>query len=195
MKTSILASVALIALVLAAMMVGVTSASLTDTATSSSNAFSSGSLDLKVNSTDNPAGFISFTSPKMHPGDAVVAAVTVSNPGTLQLRYALASVTTENVLSGALQLTVKSGVTTCTLAGFSSSGTVIYGPGVLGTTTGTAVFGNPAVGAQAGDRTLNGGASETLCFQVQLPSNAANSTQNLTTSATFTFSAEQTTNN
>ena len=51
------------------------------------------------------------------------------------------------------------------------------------------------VGAQAGDRTLAGAASEVLCFQAALPSATTSTYQGATTTATFTFSAEQTQNN
>jgi hypothetical protein len=58
-----------------------------------------------------------------------------------------------------------------------------------------ASFGNPAQGAQAGDRVLAGGASELLCFQVSLPLSTNNTFQGATSLATFTFDAEQTLNN
>ena len=56
-------------------------------------------------------------------------------------------------------------------------------------------FGNPAAGAQAGDRTLAAAANETLCFRVTLPSGTGNAYQSATTTTTFTFDAEQTANN
>jgi hypothetical protein len=56
-------------------------------------------------------------------------------------------------------------------------------------------FGDPTAGAQAGDRTLAGAASEVLCFAATLPSATGNAFQGATTTATFTFSAEQTANN
>ena len=59
----------------------------------------------------------------------------------------------------------------------------------------TAALGDPTVGAQAGDRTLAGLASEILCFQAALPAATGNAFQGATTTATFTFSAEQTANN
>jgi len=48
---------------------------------------------------------------------------------------------------------------------------------------------------QAGDRTLAASASEILCFNVSLPSGTGNAYQGLTSTATFAFQAEQTTNN
>jgi hypothetical protein len=79
------------------------------------------------------------------------------------------------------------GGATCT----AFNGTTLVGP----TNLNGAAIGSNAQGAQAGDRTLNAGASELLCFRVSLPLTAANSLQGGTSAATFTFDAEQTANN
>ena len=100
----------------------------------------------------------------MSPGDKTTAPLTVQNTGTLQLRYALTNTTTENGLAAQLQLTIRVGVTTCTNAGFSTDGSAVSGPTVLGSIAGTNIFGDPTQGAQSGDRTLNAGASEVLCI-------------------------------
>jgi predicted ribosomally synthesized peptide with SipW-like signal peptide len=162
----------------------------TDSQNVGANVFSTGTIDISTNPT---TALVTFSG--MAPGDQVTNPITVSNAGTLQLRHAVTSTTTENVLAAQLDLTIKTGVTACTNAGFGASGTVIYGPGDLGSTTGTNVIGNPAQGAQAGDRTLNASANEALCFHVELPSGTGNSFQGLTTTATFAFAAEQTANN
>jgi hypothetical protein len=85
---------------------------------------------------------------------------------------------------------VKSGVTTCTTAGYGADGTSLYNSSLT-----VGAIGSAAQGSQAGDRTLNASTSEILCFQVRLPSSAGNSLQGLSTTATFTFAAEQTSNN
>ena len=74
---------------------------------------------------------------------------------------------------------------------------MIYGPGDLGSAAGIDVIGDPTQGADAGDRTLpaTGADNEDLCFNVELPSTTGNAFQGLTTTATFTFAAEQTVNN
>ncbi len=68
------------------------------------------------------------------------------------------------------------------------------GPGDL-VPAGGLIIGDAAVGNQGtpggGDRTLNAGINEDLCFQVTLPTAAPNSAQGLTTVVTFTFFAEQ----
>lgn len=162
----------------------------TDTQSVPNNAFSTGTVDI---STNPITALVTFSG--MAPGDEVTNPITVTNAGSLVLRYAVTSTTTENVLAAQLDLTIKTGVVTCTNAGFGASGTVIYGPGDLGSTAGTNVIGDPAPGAQAGDRTLAGSANETLCFNVKLPSSTGNSFQGLNTTATFAFQAEQTANN
>ena len=57
------------------------------------------------------------------------------------------------------------------------------------------MFGNPAQGNQAGDRSLAAAANEQLCFVATLPLATGNAFQNATTTVSFTFDAEQTKNN
>jgi spore coat-associated protein N len=162
----------------------------TDTASVGSNTFSTGTVDI---STSPASALVTFSD--MAPGDEVVNPITVSNAGTLELRYAVTSTTTEDTLAAQLDLTIKSGVTTCTTAGFDTDGTVVYAAGDLGSTTGVDVIGDPTTGGQAGDRTLAASGSEVLCFKVSLPSATGDTYQGLTTTATFAFQAEQTKNN
>lgn len=169
-----------------------TNAIFTDQASLGANAFSTADVEI---STSPSSGLVTFTSPEMTPGDKVTGAVTVSNAGTVQMRYSIKSTTTENTLAAQLDLTVKSGVTTCSNAGFGTDGTVEYGPGDLGSTTDVNLVGDPTQGSQSGDRDLNASASETLCFQVSLPFSTGNAYENLDSTATFTFDAEQTANN
>jgi camelysin-like metallo-endopeptidase len=162
----------------------------TDSQAVAGNTFVTSNVDI---STSPATALVTFSA--MLPGDQVTAPITVTNAGGADLRYAITSTTTENVLAAALDLTVKSGVATCTNGGFGASGTVLYGPGDLGTTTGSNVVGNPSQGAQAGDRALVAGANEVLCFNATLPLATGNSSQSLTSTATFAFQAEQTRNN
>jgi hypothetical protein len=162
----------------------------TDTASVPNNTFSTGTLDI---STSPTTALVTFSGTA--PGDEVTNPITVTNAGTLQLRYAVTSTTTEDTLAAQLDLTIKTGVTTCTNAGFDTDGTVVYGPGDLGSVAGTNVIGDPTQGDDTGDRTLNASANEALCFNVQLPSSTGNSYQGLTTTATLNFQAEQTSSN
>ena len=184
----IVATVLVAALALTTMTV-VSLALFTDNESVTNNTFSAGTVDLTV----GPATAV-VTMPAMAPGDQVTAPLTVGNAGTLALRYAVTSTTTEDTLASSLTLTVKSGVATCSNAGFGGSGTVRY-TGVLGSTGTTALLGNVSQGNQAGDRTLAPGTNEVLCLNVRLPLATANASQGQTTTATFTFAAEQTANN
>jgi hypothetical protein len=169
------------------------SALFTSTATLGANTFTTGSVTIST----NPAtALVTFSN--MAPGDRVTAPVVVSNAGTLDLRYAVTSVATNadaKALMSQLLLTIKSGVSACNNIDYVTDGTVLYGPAALGSVAGINVVGNPTTGAQAGDRSLAAAAGETLCFNVTLPLTSGNAFQTATTTATFTFNAEQTTNN
>lgn len=160
----------------------------TDSETVGSNAFTAGTIDI----TATPATAV-VTMPAMAPGDQVTNPLTVSNSGSLEFRYALTSTTDENVLASELVLTIKTGVTTCTNAGWTATGTQIYS-GPLGNTTPLAIFGDAAAGADAGDRVLAAAGSEILCFNVTLPSSTTVA-QGVSSTATLNFEAEQTANN
>ncbi len=189
MVTKILISTGVLAALIGALTI-TAMALFTDTQSVPANAFTTGTIDI---STSPVSALVTFSN--MLPGDQVTAPIVVTNAGTSQFRYAITSTTTENVLAAQLDLTIKSGVTTCTSAGFAGSGTVIYATGDLGNTTAVNAVGNPAQGAQAGDRVLNSAANETLCFNVTLPIGTGNTFQGLSSTATFAFVAEQTANN
>ncbi len=169
-----------------------TGALFTDQATVSGASFVTGTVDINASATSVP-----FTMSNMAPGDTLTAGITVQNAGTLAERYAMSIKTDDaasDTLAGQLLYTVKTGVTTCTTAGFGSSGTQVYS-GPLGSSAGTKVIGDNAVGAQSGDRTLAAGASESLCMQVSLPLATGNAFQGKTANVTMTFDSEQTANN
>ena len=156
------------------------------------NLFTSGSVYI---STSPDSAFL--TMDNMAPGDSVTAQLTVSNtvsiagtpvPGTLALRYAMTTVADNDDALGlatTLTLVIKDEGTNCT----AFNGTEIY--------TGTlddGAIGDPATGFDLGDRPLAAGANEVLCFRVTLPSDEEGP-KDASTTATFTFAAEQTKNN
>jgi len=154
-------------------------ATFTDTETST-GAFTTGTIDIAT----NPVALFNATA--IFPGASGSATLNVANSGTGALRYAMttsATNTDTKNLRDQLQLTVTAGA--CPGAG------ALYGPAALS----GAVFGNPAQGAQAGDRALAAGAYEDLCFSWSLALATGNAFQAATTTATFTFAAEQTANN
>jgi predicted ribosomally synthesized peptide with SipW-like signal peptide len=155
--------------------------------------FSSGSVildDVKIDA-------LTLSTAGMVPGDTVTDDVVVENDGSVQLRYALSTTSTNpdaKALRDVLTLTVKEiDATTPGTPCNDFDGVSVLAATVLGASG--ASVGNPAVGAQAGDRTLAAGANETLCFRVTLPSGTGNAYQAATTTTTFTFDAEQTANN
>src|ERR1700741_1871022 len=127
-----------------------THAVFTDSQAVTGNTFSTGSVDITTSPT---SALVTFSG--MTPGDKVTATLTVTTQGTLQLRYAMSTgITGSTTLSDGLTLAIKSGVTTCSNAGFGTDGTSVYS----GTLTAGAI-GSSAQGSQAGDRTLNASAS------------------------------------
>jgi hypothetical protein len=179
----------------AAGIVSLGSALFTNTATVANNTFTSGTLDISTNPTTT---VVTYTN--MATGDSFAAPITVTNAGTLELRYAITSAATNDDtknLMTQLDLTVYSGVSAanCALKDFTG-GTILYGPNDIGSVAGTKLVGDPVTGNQTGDRTLIAGASEDppLCFYVILPTDSDNSYQGAATTVTFDFVAEQTAN-
>jgi hypothetical protein len=155
-----------------------------DTETVDGNAFTTGSISLSASPTS-----ALLTASALMPGDTVNGTLVMSNPGTAQLRYAMtASATNADGLGLATQLSLAIRTQGTSCAAFD--GTLLYSGAI-----GSAAFGSSTAGAQAGDRTLSGATSETLCFRASLPIATGNGYQNASTTATFTFDAEQTANN
>ena len=151
----------------------------TDSA-ASTGTFTSGTIDI----TSSPT--VAFTISAMMPGDANTQALTIANAGTGALRYSLTTVAT-NTLGAALTLTVKTLGTNCT----TFDGTTV----LAATALNGAAIGNPAQGADSGDRVLAAATNEVLCFRVSLPLATGNALQGISSAVTFTFDAEQTANN
>jgi hypothetical protein len=169
-----------------------TQALFTDTQAVGSNTFTTGTVDI---STSPTSALLTFSA--MAPGDAITDDIVVTNGGTLALRYAISGDATDDDSKGLrtqLGATIKTiDVTTPLTPCDNFDGTQLYTSG--NPDDGGKLVGDSAAGEQAGDRTLAAGASETLCIRVSLSSDAGNSFQNATTTVTFTFDAEQTTNN
>jgi hypothetical protein len=165
----------------------------TATTDNDGNAFTSGSVYI---STNPDSAFL--TMDNMAPGDSVTAQLTVSNtvsiagtpvPGTLALRYAMTTDAVDALtpgLAAALTLEIRDEGTNCTL--FDGTEEIYTG------TLAAGFIGDPATGQQLGDRPLAAGGSEVLCFRVTLP-DEAEGPKDASTTATFTFDAEQTKNN
>jgi hypothetical protein len=163
----------------------------TDQEAAGGNLFTTGSVDLSI----APTSAI-VTLSGMAPGDSITDDVVVTNAGTLQFRYAVSSSATNAdalALKDALTLTIKTiDVTGPGTPCDDFDGTQLY-TGDLDSTAGL-LIGDPAQGDDTGDRTLAASANETLCFRVSLASGATGP-EGASTTATFTFDAEQTVNN
>jgi spore coat-associated protein N len=187
---------ALASILVMALMGGViafgSNAVFTDTATVAANTFTTGTIDI---STSPSSAVVTFSA--MAPGDSITQPLVVSNAGTMALRYSIAATATNadsKGLKDQLALTVKTvDVTTPGTPCDNFDGTQLY-TGDLDGTTG-ALVGSSAQGAQGGDRSMAASSSETLCVRVDLPLSTGNGLQGATTTATFTFDAEQTANN
>jgi camelysin-like metallo-endopeptidase len=170
----------------------VSQAVYTDSQAVGGNTFTTGTVDI---STSPTSALVTFSG--MTPGDSTTQPITVTNGGSLEFRYAISSSATNadsKALKDQLVLTIKTvDVTTPGTPCDNFDGTQLY-TGDLDSTAGKLV-GDNAQGAQAGDRTLAASANEVMCFRVELPSGTGNSFQDATTTATFTFDAEQTANN
>jgi hypothetical protein len=162
----------------------------TGQAVNGSNSLTAGTVVIST----TPATAIYTVSPMM-PGDTDTYSLVVTNGGTAALRYAMSSVSTNadtKNLRTQVTATIKGiDVTTPATPCDDFDGASIYATGALN----SAAFGSNVQGAQAGDRTLAAGASETLCFQLNLPMSTNNTFQGAATTTTFTFDAEQTANN
>lgn len=120
------------------------------------------------------------------PGDSGSEDLTVTNAGTGTLRYAMTSSSTNADLKGlasALLLSIDEG--TCAAPGAN----------VYSGTLAAAAFGDPAQGQDGSDPELISGDSDEYCFSWSLPDTTGDGRQDATTTATFTFDAEQVANN
>ncbi len=150
---------------------------------SSTWSFTTGTIDIE----SNPAVVTAVTA--MMPGDVAADSLTISNAGTADFRYAMTTTAT-NALGDELDVEVREEDLDGACDDFDGAVVVAAATALDG-----AGFGSSAQGADAGDRVLIGGASEVLCFQVSLPLATGNGFQGATSLATFTFLAEQTSNN
>jgi predicted ribosomally synthesized peptide with SipW-like signal peptide len=159
----------------------------TDDVTISGTTFTTGTLDLQVNSSDSySTTTLGMSSTPMVPGNTSAEVLTVKNNGTVPLKYTLTGglAGTDAAAfntAAALKLTVVSGGTrsgsgnaaTCT------GGTTIYGPTALTNVTTTAI-----IGTRRGPVAAAG--TEALCFQITFDTAAPSTLQGKTATATFT---------
>ncbi len=153
-------------------------AAFTDSVDATSG-FSTGSVVIQANDQTGTVTFTSLSMSGMTPGATKYASLKISNGGTTNFTYAMATGTSGSaVLASALTVGIKLvPSSTCDATAYTASSTTAY--------TEAAGLGSAAIAA----RPLATSASEFLCFKVALPSGASNSLQGLTTDATFSFTA------
>ncbi len=191
-SSRMLRSITVLTVSVATMAASFSGAVFTDSDDVTASGVVTGDIDLTT------AATVDFVLTNMAPGDsASVEELTITNSGSLALRYALTSTTDEDVLAAELDLDVwlesqEAGSDgTCDDV---TPGSYLY-QGIVGSVAGTAVFGDSSAGSDVGDRTLAAAANEVLCFDVSLPIGTGNTVQSVTTNVTFTFDSEQTVNN
>ena len=137
------------------------------------------------------------------PGDTVNAPVVVKNAGSLQLRYAISYDAAKNNPAGSTaagDLRDKLALSILPL-GTNASCAAVPQAAALGSTTAitaaafTPIVGDPTVGYQAGDRTLDTTGTETLCVRLVFDKTADNTYQSTGATLNLQFDAEQTVNN
>ncbi len=168
----------------------------TDSDVVGTNSFATGTLAL----TTSPTSTVWTGVTDGAPGDKAAGSLTVTNGGSLALRYAVTGSNTDATLSAAMNLRIglqaggscdfpyhNNDGTTTTL----TDDTQLYA-GALDTAV---LMGSIAQGDDPGDRTLAASANEVLCFAVVLPDTATSTVAGLSNTSTFTFDSEQTKNN
>ena len=173
----------------------------TDTQSVGANAFTAGTVDIST----APVTALLSLNP-MGPGDEVSNPITITNSGSLELRYSLQRSADNPDAKGLrdilrIRVGLKGGAG-CDFPYYDSDGTAtalsddtqLY-EGLNFPATATDTVGSAAQGAQAGDRVVAASASEDLCFAVTMPLSTSNAYQGSLTTATFDFVSEQTTNN
>jgi predicted ribosomally synthesized peptide with SipW-like signal peptide len=170
-----------------------TLARFTDQQPVGSNSFTTST----ISATTTPTSTL-LTLSDMLPNASVTNSLVVTNAaGSAALRYAISATATNTDGKGLKdQLTLVIKTVDATTPGTpcdNFDGTQLYS-GDLDSSAGKLV-GDSAQGAQAGDRNLAVGASETLCFRVSLSSYTTNAHRGAATTVTFTVTAEQTGNN
>jgi predicted ribosomally synthesized peptide with SipW-like signal peptide len=158
-----------------------TFAAWSDTATVQGTSITAGTIDLKLNgANDNVTGYTTMNISNMVPGNTTAGVITVKNNGTAPLKYYLdASAGGPNALFSALQAKVTGDAATT-----GSSPSVVCPGAALASSSST--FGSGLLSA-ASPRLLAAGATENICIQATLPSNAASTLQGVTANITFTF--------
>ena len=178
-----------------------TQALFTNTQSLGANTFTAGTVDI---SSAPVSALLSLSA--IAPGGEVNNPITITNAGTLQLRYAIQRQADDVDALGLrdvlrLRIGLKGGAG-CDFPYYTTAGAVttltddtqLY-EGLNFPAAATDTVGSAGAGADAGDRVLATSATEDLCFAVIMPTSVGNAQQGATATAIFDFVSEQTANN
>jgi hypothetical protein len=170
-----------------------TAALFEDTATAATS-YASGNVAIEAG---GQANLVLAAAANMAPGDTVYRHVSVSNAGSLDLRYAISAQTTSETknLSQVLRYAVyNNSAGTCSKAGTASATPLASNVQVAAAST--PLVGSSVNGYQAGDREIPAGASaDDICIAVTLPFATTSAYASADAQVTLSFDAEQTKNN
>ena len=162
-----------------------TAALFTDSQNVTANSTTTGTVKLGV----APAT-AAWTVTGVAPGWSSTYGIQVDNTGSLALRYAVTSSSTNpdtKALATQLDAAVVAAPSTAGCASADYTTSPLYAGKLSGLATGS-----PAAGPQAGDRQVSANAGEALCVRLSMPKTANdNPFQGATTVTTLTFDAEQ----
>lgn len=164
------------------------SASFGDNERVGRNSLSAARLDIEIGAQSVP-----ISSSDLAPGDLLTGSIELVNEGTVPLRYSIVAQATggiqERLLAQSLewQFFWSPDDRTCD-SGIAEESTTLSGRAV---TDGAAVAGDPATGADPGDRILQPDERDLLCIEMSFALNAPNTVQATRYSQGFTAFGEQ----
>ena len=161
-----------------------------DMASVSGTTVTSGTLDLKVGEQDSYT-WSALSIGDIAPGESTAESLTVSNAGSTPFTVSItgSSVTANETLRSALQVTVRTGSTATTTSatyprveGCSTTGSITFGPATLPAASTTVLGPSAAIPA---------GGSLTFCVLIAFSSSADNTLQSKTYQPSFVVTATQ----
>lgn len=173
---------------------------MTNSATTSPATLTSGAVSITLSGGASGTAWITATGVGVGTTGAKYKALTVTNSGAQQLRYALTSKSSSTTAAlFAVDIVSVTAGTTCNAAGFAGGTAVSLAAASFGSSTANAedaVIGDKTSGSQTGDQTLDASATQTLCLRSYVEPGAGRAGQaSGTITSAFTFYAEQTANN
>jgi hypothetical protein len=158
----------------------------TDAASTSEATVSSGSVALAPSAGAAAGSWLGSVT--LAPGASAYQGLLVTNVGSLSLRYAVTA-TSADALAEHLEVDVRAlpAATTCSSATYASGTAASSAVTPFGTAGGVDLIGDPAAGAQTGDRELAAAAAERLCLRVTFPNGTGLGRSAFGSSATATI--------